>query len=1059
MARPAVRCPACQTSISVGSKVASCPKCGAALGKEAVGARRMPRWQLFLFAVALFGAILSLVLAGGSVVFFLMRKSNAGSPIPVGKASPARRDGERQKDRPAKAPPAKEPPAKEPPTKEPPPNELPAKEPPAKERPTEPPAKKDPQPAAETPDVSIGAIALPDLKIKESVFLDAPPMISKFEPQGVYGVLRRELVRQAFLMAAREEFGFLARDGVLREPMPEALAAEQHFQLSSTFIEQKSSKVILESGDPNARKMLLTKELPRVTFGPTRTFRRLIDNAETLARVEFVGALKEAGFTPRAPIFREQAPMPSGTQALLGEMTVPSQFAAVRQLHAHIRASGESREALAALARAYAHLGILTEHLWTLDHKVYKARALLYAQRLCMRLPQDPSGYWARAYAEALTGLHREADADLRAARQLAGTRTPPDWAGLIEPCIRFDSETLNSLAAKPNLARIARLLQYLVCEDDESTLTFRIGDQVLQDNPTCTRVVGASAAFGQVGHKHKSTQAYLAVPAKLPLLLAPLPHLPGTAKEVLGQPAPDLKLPKILQEAGMQDVGDLNWSGMGLWLLEERFLAISLRMHFMRDQWGVPFDEFVTESLPLVESHRYADVLRLCLLNAMNPAEQPRFREMLLKVPVADVDIRLNWLEGTYRSVNEVDAGVTILRRCRGHMDDTYSDLVVSYRKGETTSSAMMQMFSPHGPLGIAMNLEKSTTLSDQEVARWEKQESHQPRVLRGLGEWYRRKKRYADAERCYQAYLKHSPDYVGYTILAEVYRDQGKLDQMRTTLEEYLKQGDQDLTHAKVRVDIANAYMAEGKFKEAEPYAAKAAETWAGWAIVCAVDCYEGLDDWRSAEQWIRRLSERYPPQRFDWALWCKRTGKGDLDAAVRLAEEYVRTSGDRLSREEGVALGVLRLIVGKPAEAVEVFGSLHRANGTDVQSMLFASACDEAGMKKPRDEAWTSVKGKPSPFSKLVALLVAAGDKGELDATSAEKLITTFPAITQAQANYFTGRFLDSRAKVKEAVPFYQRCAIDPDSPMEFRTLATVRLRAHGVAPEPRRSKLAK
>ena len=97
-------------------------------------------------------------------------------------------------------------------------------------------------------------------------------------------------------------------------------------------------------------------------------------------------------------------------------MDIVSQFSAVRELHALIKSQGESPELLGALVRAYANLGVLTEHFWLPDHKVFKARALLYAERLMRRQSGKPWGMWHKAYAEALVGLHCSALADLESA-------------------------------------------------------------------------------------------------------------------------------------------------------------------------------------------------------------------------------------------------------------------------------------------------------------------------------------------------------------------------------------------------------------------------------------------------------------------------------------------------------------------------------------------------------------------------------------------------------------------------------------------------------------------
>lgn len=51
-------------------------------------------------------------------------------------------------------------------------------------------------------------------------------------------------------------------------------------------------------------------------------------------------------------------------------------------------------------------------------------------------------------------------------------------------------------------------------------------------------------------------------------------------------------------------------------------------------------------------------------------------------------------------------------------------------------------------------------------------------------------------------------------------------------------------------MRVDIARHFMGRKEWDKARPYADAAAQTYAGWAMLCAAECYEGLEDWDKAE-----------------------------------------------------------------------------------------------------------------------------------------------------------------------------------------------------------------
>src|SRR5690606_13160960 len=137
----------------------------------------------------------------------------------------------------------------------------------------------------------------------------------------------------------------------------------------------------------------------------------LVEAAARLSRTAFPEALKRAGYRDaRAHANGEAAaagPVPERIERELEELETLSQFVAVRQLHQRIAQDGPSPELLGALVRGYANLGSLTEFHWNAVHKAFKARALLYAQRMTQADPQSTWALWHRAYARALAGLHK----------------------------------------------------------------------------------------------------------------------------------------------------------------------------------------------------------------------------------------------------------------------------------------------------------------------------------------------------------------------------------------------------------------------------------------------------------------------------------------------------------------------------------------------------------------------------------------------------------------------------------------------------------------------------
>src|SRR5690606_14193752 len=112
-------------------------------------------------------------------------------------------------------------------------------------------------------------------------------------------------------------------------------------------------------------------------------------------------------------------------------------------------------------------------------------------------------------------------------------------------------------------------------------------------------------------------------------------------------------------------------------------------------------------------------------------------------------------------------------------------------------------------------------------------------------------------------------------YSMLAQSYKDDGDPVKWKELLDEYLESTEPTLEHARVRVDIAQDFMSRQQWHRAEPYAAEAAESYAAWAMHCAVQCYEGMGDLKRAQLWFGRLAERYPNHAQQYAAWCQKHG----------------------------------------------------------------------------------------------------------------------------------------------------------------------------------------
>ena len=184
-------------------------------------------------------------------------------------------------------------------------------------------------------------------------------------------------------------------------------------------MEPGASRVFLlrGNGDPTAETLLKHDLLPN-SAAELDYLLKLTTLAENLSRTALPEALKTLGLKGEPNAYKAEATLPAKVADRLEHLGFVENLTAVRDLHAAIRTDGESPMRLAALAHGYAQLGVLSEFQWHPAHKAFKARALLYAERLVAREPNSPFSYRHRAFVRALVGMPRFAKADLEEARK-----------------------------------------------------------------------------------------------------------------------------------------------------------------------------------------------------------------------------------------------------------------------------------------------------------------------------------------------------------------------------------------------------------------------------------------------------------------------------------------------------------------------------------------------------------------------------------------------------------------------------------------------------------------
>jgi tetratricopeptide (TPR) repeat protein len=883
----------------------------------------------------------------------------------------------------------------------------------------------------------------------------------RFQP-----ILARELIRQAVLIAARDELGLGTRDEVLGDLAPER-PGPPVAEVASVFrIQAGAGRVFVRRGEGAGAPALVSRDLPG-SAGDFGYLPKLGVLAEALSRNELPAALKAIGLGGTPNPARPGAALPAKVDERLRQLGFVDVLTAVRDLHKAMRADGESEMRLGALARGYAQLGVLSEFQWHPAHKAFKARALLYAQRLLAREATSPWGLWNRAFVLAMVGLPRDARADLDEARKQADSHTPrtapPDWVNVIDAYIARDPDRLR-LEDGPH-RKLAALLRMLVYEYPTWTgAALRSARDVVALDPQCYRAHEQMCQVGGVANLHLATAlGPEALSQLLPKELDALPSLPNGVRQALARSGDEPALLDALDRAGRPggDDGEPSWGVLAHLVRETRFVQVYRRLDFLRFHLAVPAEDFWESARPEVAGHRYHRFLETF---AQAPRDAARSLTALLNeldttelectsVPLLKVIISRDAARGTR-------AWMSTMSHCDAVVRDVSQLIEAAPTTAEVLKHARALLeIDPRSAFAMLELVYFDWNANKDRVSAWLKLVGEAPPLLWALGKKSSDLKRYDDAAGYLRRFIRQSPDAAAFELLAATYKAVGDRKRWKETLDEFLDTvEDHGLDHARVRVQIANDFMEHQQWAEAQPYADAAAESWAQWAMLCAARCHEGLKDWGAAELWTRRAAERYPNSTWsDWYRVCKRTGHGDIESARARAEAHLEAARGRPDLADPRTAAYFYWSTGALAKARDAMTQAAARDPLD-SSLLLALAllADKLGDTARREEAfeslWSKHRGQAPRANQLCRVLrrwLAGGGKGEPDLVSVNATIERSNPERRGELEFFVGRLLMDHGKDELGRPYLTRVSGSAGANDWLRIIAADAIRPPGDA----------
>lgn len=895
-----------------------------------------------------------------------------------------------------------------------------------------------------------------------------------------HSLLANELVRQAILISARDELQVLTRDETLREtPLKKRSANNLSLNVLSTIIPGHQFHILLFRRLNDKHEIYLDQAYPLP--GPKhRYLDALSAQLERLSRTDIVEALRDAGFAGERHTTNQSTAIPQKVEQLLLDMSIISQFSALRQLHQIIRDQGESPQLLGGLAMAYANLGLLTEANLNAAHKAFKARALLYAERLVVADPKSANAHWIRAYVNTLGERYGYALEEIVRAEKLdPDEKQTPPWGEILKAICVHDERMLEKIIDHPTHAALAGLLRMKGPDHGRPDLQMQDGARVLGLVPDCETALATMFFAGDETVQQKlSRLAPVTVAMNLyPRLLA-IPGLPKAAAEIanrnrdfqtddldlegnLGQELKDrLELARVLYSAEQMegDSSDLSWGILGQLILEVSFRQAWQRLYYDYSIEGQPHTETGQRLYDL-----FIDSPRRKLLLAYSGKAKTRASS----IHAIRIDESFRELEYTKRRILRGVRKSSIYKRAlgvaRSHIDESFGDVQSRFETIHINFKGLwarrLLRTAPQHPYAVAMAVRHDwTTVAD----RWQDAETRYasvPIVQRELGVRLTNLKQYDDAERCLKRYLELQPEKDSYTTLAELYKAQGDEAQWLATLEA-LSETQQWHERDRTLVMIAEHLMKQQKWKQAQHYAYEAAENEETWSLLCARDCAEGLGDLDTAEQYVRSISENHPGCEMTWYIWCKRLDFGDLEAARDLAFSRLQ-SIEKPGRKHWFDIyGTFHLLEGELEASLEPIQKAFAGNNNPYSGLHLAILADECGQPELRDKTLREVL-KVGPrfqyynrrriemlqFATMLLKAYSANNKESFDLERIEEILKDAPDSERTNVDYYVGRYLLKHGRVEDAVKYLKRSARASNHQLN-RAFAAVLLHERGI-----------
>jgi tetratricopeptide (TPR) repeat protein len=874
------------------------------------------------------------------------------------------------------------------------------------------------------------------------------------------GLLAREILRQAILIAARDELGSNTRDVTLRENIP---ANAITFDLSCSVDRSTGFSYSLNrSGSHTPPLSGVAGKAGIVLLG--RQDVDILDEAdkcETLSRTSFMDTLRAAGVPNH--VMAEGTPV-LPTNAPTNDMSIFAGFDAVRRAQAAIRAGGETPPRLASLIIAYANLGLSSRLCFYAATQVFEARALLYAQRLMNLDHGSPLALRARAYARALCGFPGAALADLDSADQTAPNQ--PAWEAIIRAYCLYQPDVLLKIGAAaddPNAALANTLAVQTSLGTYDSGYVMR-QMHVVENRPADVLRLNEECC-AEVAHAELWQRADRGPELMKKLIAQWFPQMDGIAQSTRDTAAlasmehvdifNQIAVTDAVLTDGKTDTAEPSFEVLGQLMRDVTFVHACRQLDYEANHANDDPAPEIKTLQPLLQAHPYVGFLQ-AYASSLSTADKQSIMDHTTWKDLPAWSQQLIYDEA-YRMVGNGDA--PFQQSASGRPDPTAIDvslLAGLYQSVHDDIPPYLHHIDPHSPIAAAL-LVKATKRGDEpEDTAWFTTFAGDPLVQQMQADRARDMNDQIGEIDLLKLAISGAPDQDKYRRLLEISRVRSDYSPARFGLDAYLKSSFDDDGKAQFQVSLADELCCiKQDYKTAEPYAQGAVDARLSGADFVLVLCYEGLGEWDKANQIKKDYSQSAARHGIDWYEWCLYTGHGDLQAAHQWAQSAYQQLKAEGNIEDAMSLP---LIDGDTEEAIAECKQTFADTRDPWKALHLALVYDAAGRTDERDailaaaaaippDARPTYRGRPQMFDLIKLYQQVIATHAPLPADTIQHFLAGAFG-EEGNLCYFLGRIQELHGAVDQAKALYPICLRAYRGRTTSMALAAKRLAALGI-----------